>query len=124
MEHKITDQLHYGVYLATPEFQAISQHSCVCYEDMTLVAVTGRAEDELSQKYAELFASAPALVDAVAALAAENAKLREALESISERATEELGEWDGVEYAHLPINMNGFWYIQHYADEALKGGAE
>ena len=42
------------------------------------------------------------------------------LHDILDRATEELGEWDGVEYAHLPIAMNSFWYIQKYAERALE----
>lgn len=123
MEMKITKEelqklasrgLWHGEYIATDNFRATEKHASVCFDDGGLIATTGPADDRESQLYAALFADAPAML-------LEIAKLREALESISERATEELGEWDGVEYAHLPINMNGFWYIQHYADEALKG---
>ncbi len=52
--------LAFGVYDATPEFQSIQQHSCVCYaDDLGLVAVTGPADDVESQQFAELFAAAP-----------------------------------------------------------------
>jgi hypothetical protein len=54
--------LNYGVYETTETFKSIKQHSCVCFDDMSLVAVTGPAEDEESQKYAQLFAQAPALL--------------------------------------------------------------
>jgi hypothetical protein len=55
-----TRQLAYGVYDATPNFQSIPQHSCVCFaDDMGLVATTGPAGDKESEEYAELFAKAP-----------------------------------------------------------------
>ena len=47
-------------------------------------------------------------------------KVASLLKDILDRATEELGEWDGIQYAHLPVAMNGFWYIQKYAEEALE----
>jgi hypothetical protein len=48
-----------GVYDATESFRAIEKHSCVCYEDLALVATTGPAGDPLSEQYAELFSRAP-----------------------------------------------------------------
>ena len=57
--------LNFGVYEATDAFRAIQQHSCVCFDDLGLVAVTGRAEDHDSQRYAELFAAAPELLHAL-----------------------------------------------------------
>jgi hypothetical protein len=56
--------LNVGVYETTETFKAIEKHSCVCFDDMTLVAVTGPAEDKESQEYAELFAAAPELLEA------------------------------------------------------------
>jgi hypothetical protein len=64
MEHK---HLNFGVYEATDNFRAIQQHSCVCFDDMGLVAVTGPAEDKEAQEYAELFAAAPDLLAALKA---------------------------------------------------------
>lgn len=58
-ELELKKTLKFGIYRATPEFRSIELHSCVCYEDLGLVAVTGPANDELSQAYAELFANAP-----------------------------------------------------------------
>jgi hypothetical protein len=57
--------LNFGVYEATDNFRAIQQHSCVCFDDMGLVAVTGPAEDKESQEYAQLFAAAPDLLTAL-----------------------------------------------------------
>ena len=57
--------LNFGVYKATDTFRAIEEHSCVCFDDMTLVAVTGPASDQEAQKYAELFAAAPDLLKAL-----------------------------------------------------------
>ena len=57
--------LNFGVYEATDAFRSITQHSCVCFDDMGLVAVTGPADDRESQKYAELFAAAPDLLKAL-----------------------------------------------------------
>jgi hypothetical protein len=57
--------LNFGVYKTTESFKAIKEHSCVCFDDMTLVAVTGPAEDKESQKYSELFAAAPDLLKAL-----------------------------------------------------------
>lgn len=62
IEFELKKPLKFGFYRATAEFRAIELHSCVCYEDLGLVAVTGRADDELSQAYAELFANAPLTV--------------------------------------------------------------
>lgn len=54
--------LAFGVYETTPAFQAIQQHSCVCYaDDLGLVAVTGPADDPESQRLAELLAASPQL---------------------------------------------------------------
>lgn len=59
-------KLAFGVYPATAEFRKIENHSCVCYEDdLGLVAVTGPAGDEESEKYAELFAAAPEMLEAL-----------------------------------------------------------
>lgn len=61
--------LTFGVYYTTPTFRAIEQHSCVCFsDDMGLVASTGRANDEESQRYAELFALAPKMLELLLAL--------------------------------------------------------
>jgi hypothetical protein len=57
--------LNFGVYEATDAFRAIKQHSCVCFDDMGLVAVTGPADDEESKQYAELFAAAPDILAAL-----------------------------------------------------------
>jgi hypothetical protein len=51
--------LNVGVYDATDAFRAIEKHSCVCFDDMGLVAVTGQAKDEESKRYADLFAASP-----------------------------------------------------------------
>lgn len=64
----MTKHLNYGVYKTTDAFRSIEQHACVCFDDLTLVAVTGQAEDEKSQKYAQLFASAPELLLALETL--------------------------------------------------------
>jgi hypothetical protein len=57
--------LNFGVYKTTDSFRSIKEHSCVCFDDMTLVAVTGPADDKDSQKYAELFAASPDLLKAL-----------------------------------------------------------
>ncbi len=63
-------KLAFGVYEASPEFQEISQHSCVCYEDdLGLVALTGPAGDKESEEYAELFSAAPEMLDALETMA-------------------------------------------------------
>lgn len=50
-------ELAYGVYEATERFRAIDLHSCVCFKDnMDLIAVTGDANDVVSQAWAEKFA--------------------------------------------------------------------
>lgn len=60
MAHNINSPLAFGVYDASQSFRAIEQHSCVCFaDDMGVVAVTGKAGDEESEKYAELFAKVP-----------------------------------------------------------------
>jgi hypothetical protein len=61
----MNEQLYFGVYETTETFRSIQQHSCVCFLDGTLVAVTGPAEDRDSQKYAELFHAAPAMLKAL-----------------------------------------------------------
>jgi hypothetical protein len=74
-------KLAFGVYVATENFKAVAEHSCVCYEDdMGLVATTGPADDELSQKYAEFFAGAPArIAELEAALLESNNMLSECI---------------------------------------------
>ena len=62
--------LNYGVYETTDSFRAIEKHSCVCFDDMGLVAVTGPAEDKEAQEYAELFAKAPEMAEHIAQLEA------------------------------------------------------
>ena len=59
----MSKHLNFGVYKTTENFRKIEQHSCVCFDDMALVAVTGPANDEESQRYAELFAAAPELLN-------------------------------------------------------------
>ena len=59
-------KLSVGQYVSTPEFKSIQNHSCVCFEDdLGLLAVTGPADDKESQSYADLFAAAPELLDAI-----------------------------------------------------------
>jgi len=59
-------ELSVGVYDATDNFKSIDRHSCVCYADtLGLVAVTGPAGDKESEKYADLFAEAPNLLEAL-----------------------------------------------------------
>jgi hypothetical protein len=49
-----------GVYHTTEEFRAIEDHAAVCQAwTGMLIAVCGPANDEDSQKVAQLFASAP-----------------------------------------------------------------
>ena len=60
--------LNFGVYETTDAFRSIKQHSCVCFDDMGLVAVTGPADDKDAQKYAELFAAAPDMLSALAGI--------------------------------------------------------
>lgn len=55
--------LNVGVYEATDAFRAIKLHSCVCFDDLGLVASVGPAGDKESEKYAELFAAAPEMLD-------------------------------------------------------------
>jgi hypothetical protein len=57
-----TRPLWWGEYEATEAFRAIEKHAAVCFEDGTLVAVTGVAGDRESQLYAALFADAPAML--------------------------------------------------------------
>lgn len=65
-----TRKLAFGVYEATEAFRETQKHSCVCYEDdLGLVAVTGPAGDEESEKYAELFAAAPQMLEALETVA-------------------------------------------------------
>lgn len=52
-----------GQYTPSDTFKAIANHSCVCRKcDMGLVAITGPADDRESQRMADLFAAAPALL--------------------------------------------------------------
>jgi len=62
-------KLTVGVYYPTDAFKALTEHSCVCFEDdMGLVAVTGPARDRESQEYADLFSAAPELLAALEGL--------------------------------------------------------
>jgi hypothetical protein len=55
--------LNFGVYKTTETFRAIENHCAICFDDMTLVAVTGPAEDLESKQYAELFVAAPKMLE-------------------------------------------------------------
>lgn len=61
-----------GQYIPTPNFLAITNHSCICdSKTMALIATCGRADDRQSQIDADLIAAAPDLLAASeAALAA------------------------------------------------------
>lgn len=62
-------ELTAGLYDATEAFRAIPVHAAVMKAGtMELVAVTGAADDPLSEGTARLFAAAPALVVALAEL--------------------------------------------------------
>lgn len=67
----VTDRpLAPAVYDTTDSFREIEQHVAVCWpDDMTLVAVTGRAGDPMAEKYADLFAASPRTLAALEALA-------------------------------------------------------
>ncbi len=53
-----------GVYDTTDAFRAIGQHSCVCFaDDMSLIAVTGRSNDPVAQRWSALIAAAPKLLE-------------------------------------------------------------
>lgn len=63
-------KLSVGQYTPTEEFKAIPNMACVCYEeDRGLVAVTGPADDQESQEYAELFRAAPRMYKALKKIA-------------------------------------------------------
>jgi hypothetical protein len=72
----VSRKLWFGEYQATDNFRAIKSHASVCFEDGGLVAVTGPADDRLSQLYAALFADAPALLLEIADLRRQNDELR------------------------------------------------
>ena len=57
--------LNVAIYDTTDTFRAISQHAAVCFDDMTLVAVTGPADDKESQEYATLFAASHKMLAAL-----------------------------------------------------------
>jgi hypothetical protein len=64
MTAPLNRHLTVGQYTPTPAFKAIENHSCVCYaDDLGLVALTGPAADMDSQRYADLFAAAPDMLD-------------------------------------------------------------
>ena len=50
-----------GQYMPSEEFKKTVNHSCVCLPTKDLVALTGPAYDEESQKLADLFSAAPQL---------------------------------------------------------------
>ena len=62
-------KLSVGQYTPTEEFKAIPNMACVCFEDLCLVAVTGPAEDQESQEYAELVRAAPRMYKALKKIA-------------------------------------------------------
>jgi len=43
-----------------------------------------------------------------------------ALESIEALYDEEMGKWQSVEYAHLPIALSNIWYIREAVRATLK----
>lgn len=84
--------LWHGEYIATKNFKAIEKHASVCFEDGTLVAVTGKADDRQSQLYAAMFADAPSML-------LEIAKLRNAVEAAL--------SWLDKFGEHAPIEFGG-----------------
>lgn len=55
-----------GQYTPTESFRTIKNHSCVCRKsDMGLIALTGAAEEEESQRISDLFSAAPELLEAL-----------------------------------------------------------
>lgn len=87
-----------GVYETTANFRQIERHACVCDPETRLViAVTGPAEDEQSQKDADLMAAAPELYEAMYDIIASGAfKARNPSEAaIRERAMAALAKARG-----------------------------
>ena len=63
-----TKKLIVAQYVPTKLFKNIRLHTAVCFDDMNLVAVTGPAGDKESLAYAQLFAAAPELLEALKAI--------------------------------------------------------
>lgn len=65
VEEWVKQEWTVGQYTPTASFKTITNHSCVCKKsDMGLVAITGPAEDEESQKMSDLFSAAPDMLKA------------------------------------------------------------
>lgn len=71
-----------GQYNPTENFKSITNHSCVCKPNLDLIALTGDATNEESQKLADLFSAAPDLYYALDSILyncnSENIKVAEA----------------------------------------------
>jgi len=105
MENKPVN-LKVGQYTPTQCFKDIPNMACVCFEDLGLVAVTGPADDQESQEYAELFAAAP--------------RMYAGLKAIITRCDEMMGEWSSVEWAYLDDpDMINLYYVREEAREAI-----
>lgn len=55
----------------------------------------------------------------IASLEADRAELVAALESVNALIEEEMGEWYGVAFAHLPVRMANLAHMRDGIDEAL-----
>lgn len=97
-------KLFHGEYVATANFKAIEKHASVCFEDGTLVAVTGNADDRESKLYAAMFADTPFMLRKIAKL--QNA-VKEALVWINN-----FGE-------HAPITFGGEQELHDILHDAL-----
>lgn len=68
VQAKFNRKLEVALYTPTVGFQRIREHVAVCYaDDHGLVALTGSADEEVeeSKRYANLFAAAPELLEAL-----------------------------------------------------------
>ena len=98
--------LQVGQYTPTDEFKSIPNMSCVCFENLDLIAVTGPADDQESQEYAELFRAAPGMY--------------KALKDIIEMCDEKMGEWSSVEWPYLDDQeMINLYLIREEAQKAI-----
>ena len=98
-------KLTVAFYRPTESFRSIPEHIAVAFEsDMTLVACLIGASDDTPEnlaetnRYAHLFASAPALQK-------ENERLVGVLESIDGLVQEAMGEWYAISSLYLPIQL-------------------
>ena len=74
-----------------------------------IAALNGKDIDLLNGKAGEIL---NAQLDELAALRAENAKLRDALESIDALVAEDMGDWYSVQFAHLPASLANLAHIR------------